>query len=206
MPRAPAKGSWGAGGDSVAARPELAVKMAIVANTWTSIEGSLAYALGALIGADHRVSLAILGKLQTASAKSQMMRAVGIAALEGEPRDELENLLRSFDSLAKRRNKVVHGLWGTKDAEPGGLLWLPADAPTQISLGLSSAMASGKPLELIDSVLADSELWEAADFDALITANRFNGIPEVLPKRGRSAVPRQGRAGRLESRPISREN
>lgn len=167
MPRKPRDGSWGAGGDSVAERPELAIKIAVVANTWTSIEGHMAYALGAMIGADHRVALAILTKVQTATAKSQMIRAVGKAALDARLQPELEVLLKSFDRLAPRRNKVIHGLWGISDAEPAGLLWLPPDAPNRISLGLMAAMTTGSATELIGDIRSEYELWEAADFDDL---------------------------------------
>ena len=167
MPRKPRDGSWGAGGDSVAERPELAIKIAVVANTWTSIEGHMAYALGAMIGADHRVALAILTKIQTATAKSQMIQAVGKAALDARLQPELENLLRSFNRLAPRRNKVIHGLWGISDAEPAGLLWLPPDAPNRISLGLMAAMTTGSATELIGDIQSEYELWEAADFDDL---------------------------------------
>lgn len=167
MPRKPKSGPWEAGGNRVANRPQLAIKIAVTANTWTSIEGHMAYALGAIIGTDHRVALAILSKVQTATAKSQMIRAVGTAALDTRIQPELDKLLKTFDALAKRRNKVVHGLWGTMDVEPDGLLWVPPDAPSRISLGLVAAMQAGNPMEMIRDILADAELWDASDFDKL---------------------------------------
>lgn len=168
MPRAPRPGAWGAGGQSVAERPALAVKIAVIANLWTSIEGHMAYALGAMIGSDDKVAMAILSKVQTATAKSQMIRAVGKASLDKRLEPELLKLLKSFDDLAPRRNHVVHGLWGTTDAEPDGLLWVPPTAPNKISLGLMNAMMSGDPMGFIRDALASAELWEAEDFDALI--------------------------------------
>lgn len=167
MPRKPNGAPWSAGGDSVAARPELAVKIAVVANTWTSIEGHMAYALGSMIGSDDKVALAILSKVQTATQKSQMIRAIGKAALDPRFLPELTRLLASFEALAIRRNKVIHGLWGIMESEPDGLLWVPPSAPHRISLGLVNAMVAGNPMELIQTALAEAELWEAPDFDDL---------------------------------------
>ena len=168
MPRPPRPGAWAAGGESVAERPALAVKIAVIANLWTSIEGHMAYALGAMIGSDDKVAMAILSKVQTATAKSQMIRAVGKASLDKRIEPELLKLLKSFDDLAPRRNHVVHGLWGTTESEPDGLLWVPPTAPNKISLGLIGAMKSGDPMEIIRDSLSNVELWETADFDALI--------------------------------------
>lgn len=130
----------------------------------------MASTLGAMIGSDHRVALAILSRNQTATSKSQMIGAIGKASLDARLLPLLQDLLRSFDGLAKRRNKVVHGLWGTSEVEPHGLIWLPPDAQHRITLGLTSRMASGNPLAHINEVLADAELWEIADFDELIQA------------------------------------
>jgi len=127
----------------------------------------MAYALGAMIGTDHRVALAILGKVQTATAKSQMIRAIGKTALDERIQPELFELLKKFDDLAPRRNKVIHGLWGTMSSEPDGLIWVPANASTRISLGLVAAMRDQTVDELFHSVMSEVELWESADFDAL---------------------------------------
>lgn len=168
MPRKARAGPWGAGGEAVAERPLLAVKIAVIANLWTSIEGHMAYALGSMIGSDDRVAMAILSKVQTATAKSQMIRAIGKASLPPFMQPELGQVLGAFDALAPARNKVVHGLWGTTEAEPEGLLWVPPNAPSRLSLGMIAAMKAGRAEEHIKEVLSGSELWEASDFDAII--------------------------------------
>lgn len=169
MPRKPKPGPWGAGGETVTERPALAIKIAVIANLWTSIEGHIAHALGSMIGSDDRVAMAILSKVQTATAKAQMIRAIAKASLHDSLQPQLLNLMRSFDELAPRRNHVVHGLWGTMASEPDGLLWVPPSAPTRISLGLIAAMKNGRPVEHINDALSDVELWESSDFDALIS-------------------------------------
>ncbi|MFT4253550.1 MAG: hypothetical protein QM608_13820 [Caulobacter sp.] len=138
-----------------------------MANTWTLIEGHIAYALGAMIGADPRVSLAILSKVQTATAKSQMIRAIAKAALDEQFRPDFEKLMKTFDAMAPRRNKVIHGLWGVMDVEPDCLIWVPSDLPTRISLGMLSAMVAGNSREFLNDSQSENEIWEAADFDAL---------------------------------------
>lgn len=170
MPRKPKPGPWHAGGSAVAERPSLATKIAVIANTWTSIEGHVALALGAMIGSDHQVALAILSKVKTATARAQMIEVVADATLDPRLKPELKAIMKSFAELARRRNDVVHGLWGVSDSEPDGLLKVPADGTTRITLGLPAAMAAGNPLDLIESVLTESELWEAAEFDALIAS------------------------------------
>lgn len=155
------------GPDQVTQRPDLAIKIARIANAWAVLEASAGTCLGVLMRAEPRAAIAMLSKIQTATAKSQAIREVGKAVLAEAELAQLKDLFKRFDALAKRRNAVVHGLWGTTPQWPDGLVWAPADVTTNTILGLLEQHLAGKGDEFLEDKKKQFVVWRSNRFDEL---------------------------------------
>lgn len=157
------------GPDQVTNRPELAIKIARIANAWAVLEASAGTCLGVLMRAEPKAAIAMLSKVQTATAKSQAIREVGKAVLAEADFVQLKELFRRFDALAKPRNDVMHGLWGTTPEWPEHLIRAPADVTTNTILGLMDEHLTGKGDEFLEQQKKRFEVWTADRFDELFS-------------------------------------
>lgn len=150
-------------------RPQLAIKIAMVANAWASLEAGSGSCLGTLLRGDSKASIAMLSKVQTASQKSQAIRAVGTAILDEPELGELKSLLSRFDALAVRRNAVVHGMWGTTPQFPDKLVWAPPEVVTQTVLGMIDQFLAGNGEEYLEKQKSKFVVYGEAEFDSIIS-------------------------------------
>lgn len=155
------------GPDKVADRPALAVKIAQIANAWAVLEANSGTCLGVLLRGEAKASIAMLSKVQTATAKSQAIRAVGIAVLSAQDLAELKGILTRYEALAKRRNDVVHGMWGTTPQWPEYLVWAPPEVISNTAIGMLEMHMSGKGEEFLEEQKAKFVVWKAERFDDL---------------------------------------
>lgn len=163
------------GPDRIAQRPELAVKISQIANAWAVLEANMGACLGVLMRADPKAAIAMLSKVQTATAKSQAIREVGKAVLSDPDLKQLKELLKKFDAIGKRRNVVVHGMWGTTPEWPEHLVWAPPEVTTNTILGLLQEHLDGKGEDYLEQQKELFVVWSAHRFDEL-----FDDIKELI--------------------------
>lgn len=155
------------GPDQVMKRPDLAIKIARIASAWAVLESNAGSCLGVLMRAEPRAAIAMLSKVQTTTAKSQAIRAVGTAVLPEAELLDLLALLKRFDTLAKRRNAVVHGLWGTTPQWPQHLIWAPSHVTTTTFIALLEHHLAGTADEFLEEQKRQFVVWSAERFDEL---------------------------------------
>jgi len=157
------------GPEKVGHRPDLAVKIAQIANAWAVLEANAGACLGVLLRGDPTASIAMLSKVQTATAKAQAIRAVGTAILAQDEVTELKGLLQRYEALAKRRNDVVHGMWGTTPQWPDHLVWAPPEVISSMSIAMVELHMTGKAEEFIEAQKAKFVIRSAVRFDELFS-------------------------------------
>jgi hypothetical protein len=163
------KGGITFGGNEIAKRPELAVKIALVGSSWAMLEAHAGQCLGVLMRADSRSAIALLQRFPTATAKEQTIAAVAKATLDSEQLGELKVLLRRFRELAKIRNDIAHGIWGTDPRQLEALIWAPSSIIADTTLSIVDDMIAGKsPDEILAARSEAFELYDAARFDAVL--------------------------------------
>lgn len=150
-------------------RPQLAIKIAMVANAWASLEAGAGSCLGTLLRGDSKASIAMLSKVQTATQKSQAIRAVGTAILDEPELGELKSLLSRFDALAIRRNAVVHGMWGTTPQFPDKLVWAPPEVATHTLLGMIDQFLAGNGEAYLEKQKSRFVVYGEAEFDSIVS-------------------------------------
>lgn len=163
------------GPDRIAQRPELAVKISQIANAWAVLEAHVGTCLGVLMRAEPKAAIAMLSKVQTATAKSQAIRELGKAVLSDAELEQLKDLLKRFEAIGKRRNAVVHGMWGTTPEWPEHLVWAPPEVTTNTVLGLWQEHLAGKGEEYLEQQKKLFVVWSAPRFDEL-----FDDIQELI--------------------------
>jgi hypothetical protein len=156
------------GPDQVGKRPDLAVRIALVANSWAVLEAAAAACLGVIMRAEAQGTIAILSKISTATARAQAIREIAKATLTEPQLGQLKAMLNKFENLAKRRNDVVHGMWGISGQHPAALIWAPTEIVSSSMLALIDHAMAGTTEDFIEKQKASFVLYDAEKFDALI--------------------------------------
>jgi len=118
-------------------RPALAVYIARVATGWSRIEERIGFLIVELLGAEAHTGMKMYQALSGSAAQQAVLRAVARDRLSRAMQDELEEILQAFKNAARKRNKVVHGIWHFSEALPDALVWCDS----------------------ADSLLSHSEFW-----------------------------------------------
>lgn len=111
-------------------RPDLAAKIAWIANEWSGVEEFLGALMSVLLSRDRHgyahQGHAILNALISLPAKLDAINAAARFSLKDNDLSELEkNLLPTIRTRAKERNKVVHAKWGVSNSYPNDLIAIP---------------------------------------------------------------------------------
>lgn len=104
-------------------RPDLAILIARVATTWTWVEEALGRLFVQVLGTHARTGLMMYQALSSTAAQKAVLRAAAADRLTPEMQQKLEAALKDFQSAARRRNAIVHGLWRLSDDHPDALVW-----------------------------------------------------------------------------------
>lgn len=157
------------GPEQVRQRPDLAIRIAIVANSWATLEAAAASCLGVIMRAEAQGTIAILSKISTATARAQAIREIAKATLPEPQLKQLNAMMKKFESLAKQRNDVVHGMWGVSGQHPAALVWAPTQIISSSMLASVDHAIAGTTDEFLEKQKATFVLYNADKFDDLIT-------------------------------------
>lgn len=120
------------GAKALLRRPELAAYIGAIATTDEAIQESWAIILAAALTADARVGMEFYLTLTGSGAQATVLKKAVELALEGEPEMQtaFTALLKSAKGRGDERNRVVHGRWGSVEAQGdiivlGERNWLP---------------------------------------------------------------------------------
>jgi hypothetical protein len=94
--------------------PELGLLVAKCNAAWASVEQGLGHFVADALGANAKVALAMLDALISTSAKIDAIDAMADIVLPSDHRDRpfYGAALKVYKAQAKRRNKLVHHIWG----------------------------------------------------------------------------------------------
>jgi hypothetical protein len=110
------------GTEALEQRPVLATAIAVVCVHWNRLEQTLARMFIAALGGRERAALAIYNTLIDRRLKAATFKAIAAASMSKEMQGKADALFTSVNSVSKRRNKIVHGVWAAIDSKPQSLL------------------------------------------------------------------------------------
>lgn len=161
-------GGMSFGPTSVLERGPLALKLAVVMTSWSHLEALLAAFLGLVSSTDPDEALSLVQKFNSGYARSERLREDARASMDAALFDHVDALLTESRVIAKRRNDLVHSVWGVSDDHPGALVkthWTGVAAPF---LDILLAARQGTLPNLEDFRRPEIEVVRAAELDRLI--------------------------------------
>jgi hypothetical protein len=116
--------------DTMANRPQVAVKVGDCIAEWTNIESALAVFLGLLLHTDSKTALAMYSALENRAAQMRMLEAAARSKIEPDQFDLFLIVQEKFvRPLMKTRDKLAHWTWGYSPQLPNDLLLVdPSDS------------------------------------------------------------------------------
>lgn len=131
------------GSKSMLERPKLATLIGVIAGEWAYLEADLAFLYCILISGTiqpippdllrgpHMLGLQIYEVLENTQKRIELLKSLAEHVLaNNEPLlgHIKETLLPEIRRAAKRRNTILHAVWGVSDVYPDALLYIPASA------------------------------------------------------------------------------
>lgn len=108
--------------DALLERPKLAVKIALVAAMWQSVENDLANIFMHLLGSEEHAALEIFNSLIDRNLRKEALVAVAKNRLPPPLLERATALFGEARRHANRRNMVVHATWATISVRPESLM------------------------------------------------------------------------------------
>ena len=127
----------------------------------------LGSALGSLMRTEPRIAIALLARFNTATQKVQAARKIAEQTLCGDELEKFSNTMKEFELLAKERNNIIHGLWGTSDAEPDTLLWMRPEDNIEFDINFMSKFLAGEINETGGYHPPQMEIYDLARFEGV---------------------------------------
>lgn len=151
-------------------RPDLLPHAMRVVAAWSTLESFMGSAIVNILGAHAGPGIAMYTSLTSNAAKMGALRAAGDVIITGKQNDLFHALLVVFNSLATRRNKIVHGVWGYSPEVPDGVLLAHQSVlvnwTMELERFLESTPSENNQMPVIDK--AKIFVYKATDFKALI--------------------------------------
>ena len=123
MPK-PYDGNWAYTARSLFAAPSLAAHIAVIAAMWSHVELGLGHLFSRMLSVDANIGVAMYQALISEAARDAALLAGAKEKLSEELFKDFETLLRQLKSPRRKRNEVVHGLWGTTPTDDPDVLVL----------------------------------------------------------------------------------
>src|SRR3989442_889088 len=112
--------TWGM--ESLKERPNLATHIGIIAGMSQHMEVAIGRVLGAILGTEAEVAVAMYFSLTGDAAKREVLETAARTKLSDELFAEFTVLLKSLKGPRGMRNDVVHGIWAVADERPDSLI------------------------------------------------------------------------------------
>lgn len=96
------------------ARSAITERVGRVAGYWAHAEAELTSYLSVLMDTTPERTFALVGAYRSASATAEGAKNLARATLEGADLAQAEALISRFKALAQERNKLQHGVWGSR--------------------------------------------------------------------------------------------
>ncbi|WP_426026644.1 hypothetical protein [Brevundimonas sp. TSRC1-1] len=162
------------------------------------IESIFAGCLATMMKADLEPSIALLKRFGTATARAQAAREIAKVSLPELERASFIKIVGEFESLAKRRNDVVHAVWAISDDHPGELLRMSDAIFATFPLVAVRSQLLGQPIEEELNTL-ESTLVPIAELESLIDDLRAFSlkIMPILTEGAKAFALREVQAGRI---------
>ena len=103
--------------------PRLAEIVGRITVNWSGVDLQLSLVLGSLLGIENEASVAVFLSLKNHRAQREALSAAAEKCLDEKEVKCFDALLSIHKRLDKQRNDVVHGVWGTAEKTPDGLIW-----------------------------------------------------------------------------------
>lgn len=78
---------------------------------WDALDAHVKLVFGALLGTPHEISKIVLGLSRETNRLREMLLRLGKVRLSDRELTTLDRLCGRYDSIATRRNRIVHGQW-----------------------------------------------------------------------------------------------
>ena len=108
--------------DAMSLRPECAVRVATVTTRWTLVEVQLGLLLGCIADAPSESAVAMFLALTSTPAKRGALDAAAEATNNNQIRTILRDVMKDVKAVGKKRNDIVHGVWGVSEKYPSDLV------------------------------------------------------------------------------------
>jgi len=177
--------------NALAARPDLAAKIGIIAALWSRVEMWLGVILGDLLGTEPKFGLAMYFAIVSTSARMDTIAAVASERLDPAMMIEFEKLLKTIRARARERNRIVHSNWGISKKHSNAIVSVATDDHVRFW------HIASREFQDSDRSLSNWEdsIWRSlkptayimADFETII--NRLNDLISVLEE-FRKTIPR----------------
>lgn len=105
-------------------RPKLAARIGVICSLWTEIEDQLAFLFVLGMQTDPAIACSVLGEVVSLSVKLDMIRTALKLRFPEEAFQPFDKLSRDLKAAAKKRNRIIHGLWTIHEEHPTALLRL----------------------------------------------------------------------------------
>ena len=146
-------------------RPELALLAMKVIAEWSILESFMQGLFVAMLGANPGPAAAIYAALTATATQKAAFKALAKSALSSDDeRDVFDAILMAFDTVAKIRNDIAHGVWGHSAQIPDGVLLCDADVLMEYHVALREALG-GETHSAMPTFPRDKMfVWKSQDF------------------------------------------
>ena len=131
--------------DAISQRPKLSRFIPEIIARWTGIEIQLAATLSGFLRAEAAPVTAMLHAINSISTQMDMILAAGSSKLYDPELEALEAVVKIAKAAAKKRNRIVHHVWGLASELPDALLLVDPEACTEKYIKAQEAARSGQP-------------------------------------------------------------
>jgi hypothetical protein len=122
-------------------RPELTTLLGVAIGTWAEVEARMIGILSAFLGGSSDVATAMVQVPRSASLQFDMIRAAGKARLKDPELELFEAIMNIADRIGtKKRNPLVHDIWGWSDELPDALLRIEVSAAIEVMLNIERTL------------------------------------------------------------------
>ncbi|MCC8556489.1 hypothetical protein [Xanthomonas vesicatoria] len=153
--------------DGLKGCPTHAASLGEIVTAFSLIEGVVGGIYGMLRHQNIDQGVEELQKLSTNAKRVNAVRKeIGINALLSDDASH-DELMKRVLNYAEKRNKIAHGVWGSRLGQQDFVYCLPVKKFINFMARAVSAGTSGKPLELMEELKAHVEIYDLAALAAL---------------------------------------